>query len=110
MTLMEDLTLLAYVVAWVGGLAFMVSYLRTDWWHHPWGRHVMAFMAILEVIFTLALTRRIFGEYPGREVAVFVASWLFAGVVWWRYALIRRGRHRTPTNHPDRGIDTHTEV
>ncbi len=93
---LEDFTLLAYLFAFVGGLFFLVTYARTDWRHHAWGRHVMAFMVIMEIVFVLGATRRIFGEYPGREVALFVASWLFAGVVWWRYFLIRKGRRRRP--------------
>lgn len=107
---LPDLTLLAYVVAFIGGVAFILAYLRTDWRHHPWGRHVMAFMVTMETVCALSVTRRLFGEYPGRELALFVTSWMFAGIVWWRYVLLRRGQ-RGPTgpgDHRDsRGYDDH---
>lgn len=86
-----DLTLLAYAVAEVGGAAFLIRYVRTDWRTHPWGRHVMAFMVCMEIIFTLSLSRRIFGDWPGQLEALFLASVTFAGIVWWRYRLLVQG-------------------
>lgn len=90
---LADLTLFAYAVAEVGGAAFLIRYVRTDWRSHPWGRHVMAFMVCMEVIFTLSLSRRIFGDWFGLVEALFLASVTFAGIVWWRYHLLVRGNH-----------------
>lgn len=84
-------TFAAYAVAEVGGLLFILRYMRTDWRQHPWGRHVMAFMVCLESLFTLALSRRVLGDWPGLEEALFLASWTFAGIVWWRWWLQRTG-------------------
>lgn len=96
---LSDLTLLAYAVAEVGGLAFILRYLRTDWRSHPWGRHVMSFMVCMEVIFTLSLSARIFGVWPGLRETLFLASVTFAGIVWWRYRLLINGpQQRPPTN------------
>jgi len=92
--ILPDLTLYAYAVADVGGLAFLLRYVRTDWNSHPWGRHVMAFMLCLEALFTLALSRRIFGDWPGLEEALFLGSCTFAGIVWWRYRLQALGDRR----------------
>lgn len=91
---LTDMTLLAYAVAEVGGAAFIIRYLRTDWRSHPWGRHVMAFMVCMEVIFTLSLSRRIFGDWAGLPEILFLASVTFAGIVWWRYRLLVQGSHR----------------
>lgn len=88
---LDDLTSIAYAVAEVGGAAFLVRYVRTDWRTHPWGRHVMAFMVCMEVIFTLSLSRRLFGDWFGLAEALFLASVTFAGIVWWRYRLLVRG-------------------
>lgn len=88
------LSLTAYAVADVGGLAFLARYARTDWRAHPWGRHVMAFMLCLELLFTLALSRRVFGDWPGLLEISVVASWVFAGIVWWRYRLQVLGERR----------------
>lgn len=89
-----ELTLYAYAAADAGGVAFLLRYVRTDWRAHPWGRHVMAFMLCLELLFTLALSRRIFGEWPGLEEALFLASGTLAGIVWWRYRLQAAGDAR----------------
>lgn len=95
---LADLTLLAYAVAEVGGAAFILRYLRTDWRSHPWGRHVMAFMACMEVLFTLALSRRLFGDWPGLPEILFLASVTFAGIVWWRYRLLVGGSSQASGN------------
>lgn len=91
---LPDLTLAAYAVAFVGGAAFLLRYVRTDWRSHPWGRHVMAFMVLLELLFALAVSRRLLGEWLGLEEALFLASCTFAGVVWWRYHLQAVGDRR----------------
>lgn len=91
---LADLTLYSYAVAEVGGLAFIWRYARTDWRSHPWGRHVMAFMVCLEVLFTLALSRRIFGQWPGLTETLFLASVTFAVIIWWRFFLQRGGDRR----------------
>jgi hypothetical protein len=91
---LSTITIASYGVADVGGLMFLLRYVRTDWRNHPWGRHVMAFMVCLEILFTLALSRRVFGDWPGLPETGFVASWAFAGIVWWRYRLQVRGEHR----------------
>lgn len=93
---LSDLTLLAYAVAEVGGAAFLIRYWPTDWREHPWGRHVMAFMMCMEVIFTLSLSRRLFGDWPGLPEALFLASLTFAGIVWWRLKLLLDGQRRDP--------------
>ena len=104
---LPDLTMFAYLVAFVGGAMFIVEYWRTDWWHHPWGRHVMAFTVNLEALFAVALAGRVFGRYPGREIALLLLSCVLAGTVWWRYALLRRGKRedlqRGPGRHQDPG-------
>lgn len=101
---LSDLTLLCYAVAEIGGAAFIVRYLRTDWASHPWGRHVMAFMVCMEIIFTLSLSRRVFGTWPGLPEILFLSSLTFAGIVWWRYRLLVNGatpqdRSRPPVDN-----------
>lgn len=94
---LNDLTLAAYAVAEVGGAAFIVRFWRTDWRLHPWGRHVMAFMICMELIFTLSLSRRAFGTWPGLDEALFLCSVTFAGIVWWRYRLLVQGSRPAST-------------
>lgn len=89
---LTDAILLSYVIAEVGGAAFLIRYVRTDWRAHPWGRHVMAFMVCMEVLFTLTLSRRLFGAWPGLAETGFLASVTFACIVWWRYRLLVGGR------------------
>lgn len=91
---LADLTMYSYAVAEVGGFAFLLRYVRTDWRAHPWGRHVMAFMVCLEVLFTLALSRRVFGVWPGLPEIGFLASVTFAAIIWWRYRLQATGDRR----------------
>lgn len=91
---LSDLTLVSYAVAEVGGLAFLVRYWPTDWRTHPWGRHVMAFMVCMEVIFTISLVRRMFGDLPVLPELLFLASFTFAGIVWWRFKLLIDGQRR----------------
>lgn len=98
---LSDLTLLSYAVAEVGGAAFIVRYLRTDWASHPWGRHVMAFMVCMEIIFTLSLSRRVFGDWPGLPETLFLASLTFAGIVWWRLRLLVHGASPTSPEPSD---------
>lgn len=93
---LDDLTLLSYAVAEVGGFAFLIRYIRTDWRTHPWGRHVMAFMVCMQVIFTIALSRRVFGDWPVLQETLFLASVTFAGIVWWRLKLLIDGQRRDP--------------
>lgn len=91
---LPEMTLATYGVADVGGLAFILRYIHTDWRAHAWGRHVMAFMVCLEIIFTLAVSRRLFGDWLGLEETLFLSSLTFAGIVWWRYALQAQGDRR----------------
>lgn len=93
---LADLTLLAYAIAEVGGAAFLIRYWPTDWRTHPWGRHVMTFMVCMEIIFTLSLSRRLFGDWVGLPEALFLASVTFAGIVWWRFKLLIDGQRRDP--------------
>lgn len=97
---LRDLTLLAYAVAEIGGAAFLVRYARTDWRAHPWGRHVMAFMLCMELLFTLTLSARIFGVWTGLREVLFLASVTLAWIVWWRYHLLMRGLHSTNRPSP----------
>lgn len=92
---LTEFTLYAYAAAEVGGAAFIVRYLRTDWRAHPWGRHVMAFMVCLEFLFTLALSRRVFGQWPGLAEVGLLASVTFAGIIWWRFHLQGVGARRS---------------
>jgi len=98
---LEAITLAAYVAADVGGLAFLARYVRTDWRAHPWGRHVMAFMVCLELLFTLALSRRVFGAWPGLEETLCLCSVLLAGIVWWRYRLQVLGERQANRTETD---------
>jgi hypothetical protein len=96
---LEDLTLLSYALAEMGGAAFLIRYVRTDWRTHPWGRHVMAFMVCMEILFTLALSRRIFGYWPGLVEALFLSSASFAAIIWWRYHLLAQGGRTGSVTH-----------
>jgi hypothetical protein len=107
---LSDLTLLAYAVAEVGGAAFLIRYVRTDWRTHPWGRHVMAFMVCMEVIFTLALSRRVFGDWPGLVEALFLGAVTFAGIVWWRYRLLLHGGRTGSTTHDNARTARHDRI
>lgn len=107
---LADLTLLAYVVAEFGGAAFLVSYWRTDWRAHPWGRHVMAFMLCLESLFTLSLSARVFGIWPGLRETLFLASATLAWIVWWRYRLLIRSGRTASITHDNARTARHDRI
>lgn len=96
--MMSDLILLAYAVAFVGGLAFIWRYRRTEWRIHPWGRHVMAMVVVLEGLSALSVSVRFFGRWPGVQIVFLVFSWAYAATMWWRFVLQVRGeRQPAPT-------------
>jgi len=97
---LDDLTLWSYVVADVGGLAFLLRYIRTDWRAHAWGRHVMAFMICLELLFTIAGVMQVAILWPGLREVGFHSSATLAGIVWWRYRLQVTGGRRA-ASRPD---------
>jgi hypothetical protein len=59
----------------------------------------------------VALTGRVFGHYPGRELALFLLSCTLAVTVWWRYVLLVRGQRSASApsgdHRDDRGVDDH---
>jgi hypothetical protein len=104
---LELFTSLGYVGASLFGLVFFAQYVRTPWHKHPWGRHVMAFTVVVELILLLSLARRFLGDYPGRAVILAAMAWLFCVVmaqrawVQWRGSHPARGQHATrPPEHP----------
>jgi hypothetical protein len=107
---LADLTLLAYAVAEIGGAAFIVRYVRTDWRSHPWGRHVMAFMVCMEWLFTLTLSARVFGIWPGLREVGFLASGTLAWIVWWRYRLLTLGGRTGSTTHDNARTARHDRI
>lgn len=93
-----DAIVVAYFVMVVAGLAFTAMYVRTAWRHHPWGRHVMAFMVVFDLSILEALTRWWFGNYPGYWYVILVESWAFAAVMaqraWVQWRMTRQEEKR----------------
>jgi hypothetical protein len=86
-----------YVLAWVAGVVFLAIFLRTQWFRHAWGRHVLAFMLVLEVRLGEPLAVWWIGHpYPGRRYVLAVLGWAFAAVMvqraWVQWSLTRQAR------------------
>lgn len=89
--LWADATLVAYAGCFIAGAVFLVAFLQTAWRSHPWGRNVVAVMAMLEVQEGLIFARRLFWDWPGRQVIVALVAWLFFATVTWRAVIQIRG-------------------
>jgi hypothetical protein len=92
---LETVTACIWVIAFLGGASFLVCYARFDWRSHPWGRNVMAFIAMIELILGLSLARWFFGDYPGRRIILALAATAYAVVIWHRFSLLIRRPKRT---------------
>ena len=76
----------AYAVGAVFGILFLIALFRTDWYRHPWGRNVAAFMACLVPLEMFAFSRRFFGDWPGQLwviTGLSVAIALVQAQRWW---------------------------
>jgi hypothetical protein len=85
-TLLVDIATYAYGVAALFGVLFLIQLARTDFYRHPWGRNVAAFMACLAPLELLAFSRRFFGDWPGQiwmVATLSVAIALVQAQRWW---------------------------
>jgi len=103
----ESVTLAAIVVSLVAVVTFIgINHWRIDWRHNAWGRHVMRFSYTYVALISLALSYRLFGDYPGRKLAIMAFYILLAAVMVERVVLTVRqfpGRSRADAkaNRPD---------
>jgi hypothetical protein len=80
----------AGALALLGCLVFLVRYptrTRGAWKRHPWGRHVMMFVAITAALFVQSLAFRVLGDWPGRELLLKLSFSAFVVVIWHRVFL-----------------------
>ena len=94
----EVVTMAAIIVSLVAVITFIaINHWRIDWSHNPWGRHVMRFSYTYVALISVALAGRLFGDYPGRRLAIMAFYILLAGVMVERVVLTVRqfpGRSR----------------
>lgn len=98
MDLYDWVSMVALLISYAAVIVFIaINHWRIDWRHNPWGRHVMRFSYTYVALISLALSNRIFGEYPGRKLAVTAFYVLLAAVMVERVVLTVRqfpGRSR----------------
>lgn len=98
MDVYEKVTFVAIVVSLFAVVTFIaINHWRIDWRHNPWGRHVMRFSYTYVALITVALAGRVFGDYPGRKLAIMAFYLVLAGVLVERVVLTVRqfpGRSR----------------
>jgi len=108
-----------YIGSWVGCWVAVGVYLFATWWKTPAGQNAMAFVAVLGLVLTVGMIRRVALWTTGsaawfdahREPLTF---WCFAavcGVIWWRVALLIhyrrvavRERRETRSNRPEEAL------
>lgn len=88
------LTIAAYGVGAFFGILFLIALARTDWYRHPWGRNVAAFMACLVPLELFAFSRRFFGDWPGQAWVIAGLSAAIAAIQAWRWWLQHTGNRR----------------
>jgi uncharacterized PurR-regulated membrane protein YhhQ (DUF165 family) len=89
---MSDVITLALVfVSWLPAALFLVVYtVAAPFWQTETGRHAWTFSLVLTILLTSSLTRRVFGDYPGREWIVLAMFAAFTVVLWWQLAMLWR--------------------
>jgi hypothetical protein len=81
------IAIVAYGIAAVFGVMFLIALSRTDWYRHPWGRNVASFMICLVPLELFAFFRRFFGDWPGQSWMVAGLSVAVAVIQAWRWWL-----------------------
>jgi hypothetical protein len=82
---------------------------RRSWWRTPAGRALMVSTTSLAAVLWITLARRIFGDYPHREVILLV---VFAGVftgAWLKFGALVYELGRGRSSHRRRSITDHRE-
>ena len=80
--------------AWLSALVFVARYAKVTWFKTPMGIHMMVFGLVLFLLFSLALSTAIWGEWTNRDITRLVAYFLINVVMWWRNILLFLGQHR----------------
>lgn len=80
-----DLATKALIVgSWLGALLFVVRYARVRWRATPAGVNVMAFMAVIALVLSLAVLAIWWPDMPGRPWLRLVSWAGIAAVIWHR--------------------------
>jgi hypothetical protein len=86
-------------------IVFAVGARRT-WWRTPAGRALMVSTTSLAAVLYVTLARRVFGDYPHREVVllcvfagVFIGAWLKLGALVYELGRGRHSHRRSMTDH-----------
>jgi hypothetical protein len=87
--------------AWFSALVFVARYSRVKWFKTPMGIHMMVFGMVLLLLFSLASSTAIWGEWANRDVARLVSFALINVVMWWRNVLLFVGQHRKSAQQKD---------
>lgn len=89
---------LAVIVTALGALVFVFTYAwrtRGAWRDNAVGLNIMAFMAAVLVVSSLAVAGIIWGtNWPHRNVIRTAAWTLIAACIWWRVVILFRVQHR----------------
>ena len=98
---MYELGTAVAVLAAVLTLLFLTDYLTGAPWHRSVGGRLFASgLAVLAAVLVLAVTRNIFGDFPGYELVrllVYLAVAVSITAVWWVSRRVRRrGREPAP--------------
>jgi hypothetical protein len=86
--MIDDVTNVLVVAAFVGALAFVLRYLRTRWFASSMGVHVMTFMTVLMLILGLAAATTFWGEFWNRDLLRLIDYSLINAILWWRTLIL----------------------
>lgn len=104
---MDLVTDLLIIGSWLGALVFVAQYTRVNWRATPAGINVMAFMAVIAAVLTLAVIGLAWPDMPGRPTLRLLSWAAIFTVIWHRIWTFRReqraGRARVRDNHSASG-------
>lgn len=90
------------VVAFAGGLTFVVAYhITARWWRSEIGRNMMAFAAAETLTLGAGVWALAFGDSPARRLISLAAFGLFTITSWWRAVTLLRAQVRKRAAQPD---------
>lgn len=98
----RDIAILAITsVGLLNCFVFCLTYwvkTRGAWWTDEAGQFMMLFFGCLGMVFTVVIANRLFGDYPGREIAIFSLYVILVVATGWPLRLLFRSRRKQGRN------------
>lgn len=103
----QFLHVVEFVVAALGGLAFLVGYhvrAHGAWRYSREGRHMFSFTAVIAITFTFAVAVRVV-DIPGIDIIAHVLYSLIGLLLWQRFWLMWRATGRAREQRKLRSVE-----